>query len=104
ASAAQKGVHVNPMPAGIDGSKLIVNGGPGLVEAWGLSAGASGGQMPTLVIAQTRAPPTDSTGATAAELEAYLLSQPGVPPDMAAHIKAMKDPSTTLPIPIPKGL
>jgi len=104
ASAAQKGVHVNPMPASIDGSKLIVNGGPGLVEAWGLSAGASGGQMPTLVIAQTRVPTVDSTGATAAELEAYLLSQPGVPPDMAAQIKAIKDPSTTLPIPIPKGL
>jgi len=104
ASAAQKGVHVNPMPAGINGSKLIVNGGPGLVEAWGLSASASGGQMPTLVIAQTRVPTVDSTGATAAELEDYVLSQPGVPPDIAAQIRAMKDPSTTLPIPIPKGL
>ena len=104
ASAAQKGVHVNPMPAGINGSKLIVNAGPALVEAWGLSASASGGQMPTLVIAQTRVPTVDSTGASAAELEAYLLSQPGVPPDIAAQIRAMKDPSTTLPIPIPKGL
>jgi hypothetical protein len=37
-------------------------------------------------------------------LEDYLLSQPGVPPDIAAQIKAIKDPSTTLPIPIPKGL
>jgi hypothetical protein len=104
ASAATKGVHVNPMPAGINGSKLIVNGGPGLVEAWGLSASASELQMPTLVIAQTRVPTADSTGAPAAELEDYLLSQPGVPPDIAAQIKAMKDPSTTLPIPIPKGL
>src|SRR4029077_14741539 len=104
ASAAQKGGPVKPMPAGIDGSKLIVNGGPGLVEAWGLSASASGGQMPTLVIAQTRVPTVDSTGATAAELEDYVLSQPGVPPDIAAQIRAMKDPSTTLPIPIPKGL
>jgi len=104
ASAAQKGVHVNPMPSSIDGSKLIVNGGPALLEAWGLSASASEVQMPTLVIAQTRVPTVDSTGATAAELEAYLLSQPGVPPDIAAQIKAIKDPSTTLPIPIPKGL
>ncbi|HEX9095704.1 MAG TPA: hypothetical protein VF990_06320 [Candidatus Dormibacteraeota bacterium] len=104
ASAAQKGVRVNPMPASIDGSKLVVNGGPALVEVWGLSAGTSETQMPTLVIAQTRVPTVDSTGATAAELEAYLLSQPGVPPDIAAQIKAIKDPSTTLPIPIPKGL
>jgi len=104
ASAAQKGVHVNPMPASINGSKLIVNAGPALVEAWGLSASTSETQMPTLVIGQTRVPTVDSTGATAAELEDYLLSQPGVPPDIAAQIKAIKDPSSTLPIPIPKGL
>jgi hypothetical protein len=104
ASAAKNGVHVNPMPAKLNGSKLIVNGGPALLEAWGLSAGANQNQVPTLVILQTRVPTVDSTGATAAELEAYLLSQPGVPPDIAAQIKAIKDPSSTLPIPIPKGL
>jgi len=104
ASAATKGVHVNAMPAKINGSKLIVNAGPALVEAWGLSAKSTQAEMPTLVIAQTRVPTVDSTGATAAELEDYLLSQPGVPPDIAAQIKAIKDPSTTLPIPIPKGL
>jgi len=27
-----------------------------------------------------------------------------VPPDIAAQIRAIKDPSSTLPIPIPKGL
>jgi hypothetical protein len=104
ASAAQKGVHVSTMPARINGSKLIVNAGPALLEAWGLSASASQVEMPTLVIAQTRVPTVDSTGATAAELEDYLLSQPGVPPDIAAQIRAIKDPSSTLPIPIPKGL
>jgi hypothetical protein len=104
ASAAKKGVQVNTMPEKINGSKLVVNAGPALVEAWGLSANTSGTQMPTLVIAQTRVPTVDSTGATAADLEDYLLSQPGVPPDIASQIKAIKDPSTTLPIPIPKGL
>jgi anti-sigma factor RsiW len=104
ASALKNGVRVNPMPARISGSKLVVNAGPALIEAWGLSAGTSETQMPTLVIAQTRRPTVDSTGATAAELEDYLLSQPGVSPDIAAQIRAIKDPSTTLPIPIPKGL
>jgi hypothetical protein len=103
-SAAAKGVRVNAMPARINGSKLIVNAGPALLEAWGLSASASQVQVPTLVIAQTRVPTVDSTGATATELEDYLLSQPGVPPDIAAQIRAIKDPSSTLPIPIPKGL
>lgn len=103
ASAAKNGVHLNPMPDRINGSKLIVNGGPGLLEVWGLSANTSQAQMPTLVIAQTRAPTVDSTGASTTELEVYLLSQPGVPPEIATQIKAIKDPSTTLPIPIPKG-
>ena len=104
ASAAKAGVQVNPMPSSIDGSTLIVNGGPALVEVWGISGTAGEPGVPTLVIAQTRIPTVDSNGASAAQLEDYLLSQPGVPPDLAAQIKAIKDPSTTLPIPIPKGM
>jgi hypothetical protein len=104
ASAAKAGVHVNAMPSGIDGSTLIVNGGPALVEVWGISGTAGEPGAPTLVIAQTRVPTVDSNGATTAQLEDYLLSQPGVPPEFAAQIKAIKDPSTALPIPIPKGL
>ncbi|MDQ6773084.1 MAG: DUF4367 domain-containing protein [Candidatus Dormibacteraeota bacterium] len=103
ASAAKAGVHVSPMPSNIDGSTLVVNGGPGLLEVWGISA-TTGMNVPTLVIAQTRVPTVDSSGASAAQLEDYLLSQPGVPPEIAAQVRAIKDPSTTLPIPIPKGL
>ena len=103
ASAAKAGVRISPMPAAINGSTLVVSGGPALVEAWGLSGTQGQAQIPTLVIAQTRVPTVDSSGATTAQLEDYLLSQPGVPPDLAAQIKAIKDPSTTLPIPIPKG-
>ena len=103
ASAAQRGVHVNAMPSSINGSTLIVQGGPSLIEVWGLTATNTRSQMPTLVIAQTRVPTVDSTGATTIQLEDYLLSQPGVPPEIAAQIKAIKDPSTTLPIPIPQG-
>jgi hypothetical protein len=103
ASASKAGVHVSPMPSTIDGSTLVVNAGPALIEVWGF-AGGSGMNVPTLVIAQTRVPTVDSSGATTAQLEDYLLSQPGVPPELAAQVKAIKDPSTTLPIPIPKGL
>ena len=103
ASASKAGVHVSPMPSTIDGSTLVVNAGPALIEVWGF-AGGSGMNVPTLVIAQTRVPTVDSNGATTAQLEDYLLSQPGVPPELAAQVRAIKDPSTTLPIPIPKGL
>jgi hypothetical protein len=104
ASAARAGVKVSAMPSSIDGSTLIVNGGPALVEVWGLGGTTETMNVPTLVIAQTRVPTVDSTGASAAQLEDYLLSQPGVPPELAAQVKAIKDPTTTLPIPIPKGL
>jgi len=105
ASASKASVHVSPMPSSIDGSTLVVNGGPALIEAWGISDTRTGtASIPTLVIAQTRVPTVDSNGASRAQLEDYLLSQPGVPPELAAQIKAIKDPSTTLPIPIPKGL
>src|SRR6202165_4071889 len=103
ASAAKAGVRVSAMPSNIAGSTLVVNAGPALIEVWGF-AGGSGMNVPTLVIAQTRVPTVDSNGATTAQLEDYLLSQPGVPPELAAQVRAIKDPSTTLPIPIPKGL
>ena len=103
ASASKAGVHVSPMPSSIDGSTLIVNGGPALLEVWGMS-GTTEMNVPTLVVAQTRVPTVDSSGASTAQLEDYLLSQPGVPPEIAAQVRAIKDPSTTLPIPIPKGL
>ena len=101
ASAAKQHVNVKRMPSSIDGNTLVVNAGPALLEVWGLSGQS---QAPTPVIAQTRVPTVDSSGASQAELENYLLSQPGVPPELASQIKAIKDPSTTLPLPIPQGL
>lgn len=103
ASALSNGVNVKPMPSALDHSTIYVSGGPALIELWGATAGGSGGGAPTLVIAQTRVPTVESTGASTQQLEDYLLSQPGVPPELAAQLRAIKDPSTTLPIPIPAG-
>ena len=66
ASAARTGVHVSPMPASIDGSTLVVNGGPALIEVWGFSGTTGAANVPTLVIAQTRVPTVDSSGASSA--------------------------------------
>src|SRR3984893_16944833 len=104
ASALKASVRVSPMPSTINGSTLVVNAGPALIEVWGMAGGTGIARVPTLVIAQTRVPTVDSNGATTAQLEDYLLSQPGVPPELAAQVRAIKDPSTTRPIPIPKGL
>jgi hypothetical protein len=57
--------------------------------------------LPPLVIVEAVAPRVYSTGATAREIEGYLLSMPGVAPQLADEIRAIGDPSTTMPIPVP---
>jgi hypothetical protein len=117
ASAARLGRTPPPMPANIDGSKLFVTGGPAVVTIYGVKntpgaptgpAGVSSADpfaaLPQLLIAQGKAPVVQSDGVTVEQLQAYLLAQPGVTPGLAAQIKAIKDPSSTLPIPIPVNM
>jgi hypothetical protein len=60
--------------------------------------------IPTLAIGATKAPVVTSTGVTVQQLENYVLSLPGVSPQLAAEIKAIGDPTSTLPLPIPLDL
>ena len=60
----------------------------------GLSQGA-------LAIVACRLPSVASNGATAAEIEDYLLAQPAIPAGLADEIRAIGDPSQTLPVPVP---
>ena len=100
-----------PMPANIDGSKLFITGGPAVVAYYddGTSpAGATGASgaspfagMPKLIVAQGKPPVVQSDGVTVDQLQSYLLAQPGISPQLAAQIRAIKDPSSTLPVPIP---
>ena len=71
--------------------------------AAGDGAGSSSGSshLPTLIVAQAPVPAVTSTDATVAGIEDYLLKQPGISPQLAAAIRAIGDPSSTLPIPIP---
>jgi hypothetical protein len=99
ASAAAIGRTAPPMPAKLDGSSLIFTGGPAMMVTYG-SESEPGGMV---VVGVAKAPTVGSDGATVAELQAYLLSQPSVSPALAAQIRAISDPATTLPIPIPVG-
>src|SRR5438105_10954306 len=120
-AASRLGRTPPPMPANIDGSKLFITGGPGVVQIYGSVSSpptlqrpqASGSStaaadalasLPALVIAQGRAPVVQSNGVTVEQLQQYLLAQPGVTPELAAQIRAIKDPSSTLPIPIPVNM
>jgi hypothetical protein len=108
-SAARLNRTAPPLPANIDGSKLFITGGPAVVQIWGAPAGATGAtgaypDVPTLVVGQSKSPSVSSDGVTVDQLRAYLLSQPGISPQLAAAIRAIGDPSSTLPVPVPAEL
>jgi hypothetical protein len=100
-----------PMPANIDGSKLFITGGPAVIAyyadstsptgATGVSGASPFTGMPKLIVAQGKPPVVQSDGVTVEQLQNYLLAQPGISPQLAAQIRAIKDPSSTLPVPIP---
>ncbi len=58
--------------------------------------------IPSLVVVQAPRPQlTVTNNVTVRELEDYLSRQPGVSPQLAAEIRSIGDPGSTLPIPIP---
>jgi hypothetical protein len=105
AAAAASGKTLPALPAGIDGATLTVTVGPAVGEIYGdmnqPSSSTSNINLPQLVIAKSAAPTVTSTQVSAQTLEDYILSLPGISPDLANAVRAVKDPSTTLLIPVP---
>ncbi len=98
--------HLPPMPAGLDGTTIHAIVGPGLVTVFGSLPQQSKDEKDgpalknALVFAQVKAPKMTSNGASVADVENYLLALPNVPADLAVQIRALSDPSQTLPIPV----
>jgi hypothetical protein len=86
----------------IGGSTLEVTAGPAIVVQYGSRSGQDG--LTTLVIAVMARPVASSTGATASQLEAFLLSRPGLPHGLAQELWLLGSPGTTLPVPVPPGM
>jgi hypothetical protein len=109
--AAAHGQTLPPMPRGLDGSTIGVDLGPGMAAIYGEAvvlqpdgggaAARRGAALPALVIGAVHAPVVHSSGASLATVEGYLLHLPGVPTSLAAQIRAIGDPASTLPIPVP---
>ncbi len=102
AAAAHKALPA--MPAGLDGSTLQATIGPIVVATYGggdITSGKGMTGIPNLIVIEAAAPRVTSTGASAKEIEDYLLEQPGVSPALASAIRNIGDPTATLPIPIP---
>jgi len=100
-AAARVGATAPPMPAAIAATTLTMHGGPAVMQTYGTTSTASRGIPESgLMIVQARAPVVTSDGATVEELRDYALAQPGVPPSVAAQIRAIGDPVRTLMVPI----
>jgi hypothetical protein len=93
-------VIFNSAAASLAGSSVTVDAGPAVVAQY---TGTSGADVPTLAVATMRRPTAQSTGANLREIEAFLLGQPGIPPQLAEEIRLLGDLRTTLPVPVPSG-
>lgn len=93
-------VIFNSKAGALAGSSVTVDVGPAVFAQYGAS---SGPDVPTLAVATMRRPTAQSTGARLSEIEAFLLGQPGIPPQLAEQIRLLGDLRTTLPVPVPPG-
>jgi len=107
AAAAAAGRNLPKMPAGMDGATLTVSVGPAVGEVYGNlkqpqgAANASEINLPQLLVAKSISPTVESTQVSAAQLESYILSLPGVSPELKKTMTAIGDPTKTLFIPVP---
>ncbi len=90
----------NSAAAGLAGSSVTLDAGPAVVVQYN---GTSGAGEPTLGIATIRRPTAQSNGARLSQVEAFLLGQPGIPPQLAEEIRLLGDLRTILPVPVPPG-
>ena len=98
-AAAAQGEVLPPPPAGLDGSSLRFQAGPGVAAMWAQPTG-----VPTLVVARVGAPTVASSGVPFETVRDYLLSLPGLPDGVAQQLRDISDDAGTLPLPVPAEL
>jgi hypothetical protein len=98
--AAAYHTQLPAVPAGIDGSTLSVTTGNTVLATY--SAGT--GSLPDLVIGQTQAPRIATTGASVHDMEAYVLSLPGLSSTLRTQIQSLGNPTSVLVLPVPTDL
>jgi hypothetical protein len=89
----------------MDGATLTVTVGPAVGEVYGnlkpTGSSANDVNLPQLVVAKSAAPTATTTQVSLAQLESYILAQPGISKELKSAINAIGDPSHTLLIPVP---
>ncbi len=110
ATEERKHVALPAVPPNLNGSTFSVEIGPIVVENYGQQAVSHAAHKVhntrelarnAVVVVQAPVPSVRTTSASADEIESYLLSLPNVPEDVKTQIRAIRDPSSTLPIPVP---
>ncbi|HEV7870655.1 MAG TPA: hypothetical protein VGO95_05305 [Modestobacter sp.] len=98
-AAAAEGEILPPPPAGLDGSSLRLEAGPGVAAVWSQPTG-----VPTLVVAHVVGPKVYSSGVPFETVRDYLLSLPGFPDRLADQLRDLSADAATLPLPVPAEL
>jgi len=103
--AREHKVALHPLPAGLNGATYTATLLPVTLVTYGSPPrthrsehGARRGTF--LAIVQAPVPTVTSSGASLQTLAEWFAAQPGVSPNLVAQIKAIGDPTQTLPIPI----
>jgi hypothetical protein len=86
-------------PAGLDGSQLRMQAGPGLAAIWTQRSG-----VPALVVGRAVAPSVDTSGESVEVARDHLLATPGLPQELGEQLRRLTADGATLPLPIPAEL
>jgi len=94
------------VPKRLDGARVEIVSHPSISRFYGYqSDGSTAGRKaararPKLTFVQMAIPEVRTKGASLAELESFVLSQPQISPEVKAQFEAISDPSHTLPVPV----
>jgi hypothetical protein len=89
-------VTFNSTATGLGRSSVVLDAGPAVLVDY---SGAGGSDLPTLSVVTMPRPTARSEGATISQIEAFMLRQPGIPPQLAEEVRLLGNLGTTLPVP-----
>lgn len=114
---AKRGEKSFTIPDQFDGAKLTITVPPVVTAVYGdpanprarttagVTSGAAQGAWNGVVLVQAISPTVKVDGrVTLDDLRKLLLSMPGLPAETVAQIRAIDDWTSTLPVPVPKGV
>ncbi|MFP5220431.1 MAG: hypothetical protein ACLGIG_11995 [Actinomycetes bacterium] len=93
------GADLPAPPPGLDGSRFLLEAGPGVAAVWSSGSGA-----PALLVGRAAAPTVSSSGVPFETARDYLLSLPGLPDDLAEQLRSISGEGDALPLPVPEDL